>query len=597
MSIRLDFDGSKSWKATIDFEDLHSRRCVKRAGFQWDRNRKVWRTSNGAAAASVLNAVDPDALDIDGDVADALSEIAAKAAEAKDALLNASRATNADIEIPSPSGLTYLPYQRAGIAFLRDRFDGGAKGVLLADEMGLGKTIQVIGYMNLVLSDPICNRIKTLIIAPKIALLNWRAELHKWLIKAHSTAIWTTKDQPDADIIIVNYDIVAKLKAKLANQVETWDLLTCDESHALKEGKSQRTKAVLGGGKETAIPAHKRIFATGTPILNRPIELFPILNACKMDFATDFYRYARQYCDGHNTRFGFDSSGASNLSELQEKMRSTLMVRRLKKDVLKELPSKRRQVITVDPRDSAALKKALKDEADGVKKTEAAEKTAEAAVSALKDCGDKAAYDEAVKRLSSIRASNFAVIAELRKQTALAKTPIVTVAVTEMLASVSDAVIVFAHHRVVIDELANGFRKEGYDPAIIHGDTSMEDRQKAQEDIQQGRKRVLIGSILACGVAITLTAASTVIFVELDWTPGRMVQAEDRAHRIGQTNSVLVQYHVVDGSIDAQMLQSSWEKAFNTGKALDERDERANSRSAIEAPPLSEDYDGICATG
>lgn len=128
---------------------------------------------------------------------------------------------------------------------------------------------------------------------------------------------------------------------------------------------------------------------------------------------------------------------------------------------------------------------------------------------------------------------------------------------------------------------AEGFRAAGHEPAIITGETSAEDRKQAQDDIQNGLKRVFIGSIHAFGDAITLTAASTVVFAELDWTPGRMVQAEDRAHQIGQKNAVLAQYLVVDGSIDADMLKTSWEKAFNVAVALDatEEDGQAVSRS------------------
>lgn len=131
--------------------------------------------------------------------------------------------------------------------------------------------------------------------------------------------------------------------------------------------------------------------------------------------------------------------------------------------------------------------------------------------------------------------------------------------------------------------VADGFRAAGHEPAIINGETSAEDRQRAQDDIQTGRKRVFIGSIHACGIAITLTAASTVVFAELDWTPGRMVQAEDRAHRIGQKNAVLAQYLVVDGSIDADMLKTSWAKAFNATAALDATDEDGQDISVTES--------------
>lgn len=332
---------------------------------------------------------------------------------------------------------------------------------------------------------------------------------------------------------------------------------------------------------------------TGTPILNRPIELFPVLKSCGVDFATNYVDYARRYCNGHSTRFGFDASGASNLDELQEYLRSSVMVRRLKSDVLTELPAKRRQVVTVDQSGSAELRKAVREEERVLKEHERTQAAARAAIDRAEKLNDKAAYDAAVKSLNAVHFSNLAVVAELRQRTALAKAPFVVDAVTEILGSVPDAVLVFAHHKEVVARLVDGMRAAGHEPAIITGETSMEDRQQAQDDIQHGRKRVFIGSIQACGVAITLTAASTVVFAELDWTPGRMMQAEDRAHRIGQRNAVLVQYHVVDRSVDADMLQQSWSKAFDAAQALDHAPEINASavaedtpRIVMEVPPL-----------
>lgn len=567
--MRLERDRN-GWRVTTSWDDVRGRALVKKAGFEWQPARKVWTSSRAAVAAELLPTLREED-EVADDVAEAIRQAVIAEQAATLEAIQASRASTSDFAVPAPEGLDYLPYQKAGVAFLRDRLASGKGGALLADEMGLGKTIQVIGYMNVLLATSGRERLRALVIAPKIALINWQRELEKWLIKPHSIAIWTTKAQPAADIVIINYDIVAKLHAMLADGSRRWDLMACDESHALKDTKAQRTKAVLGGKGMSPIPADRRIFMTGTPILNRPIELFPILKSCGVDYATNYFRYATQYCDGHGTRFGFDASGASNLDDLQEKLRSGVMVRRLKSDVLTELPDKRRQVVTIDPRESAALRKALRDEAVGLKETEKVEATARAAVARAKKNDDKAAYDAAVKRLSAVQVQSLAAIAALRQQTALAKVPVVIDSVTATLESVPDAVLVFAHHREVIASLAEGFRSAGYEPAVISGETSASDRQQAQDDIQAGRKRVFIGSIMACGVAITLTAATTVVFAELDWTPGRMVQAEDRAHRIGQKNAVLVQYLVVDGSIDADMLKKSWAKVVHAAAALDDQ--------------------------
>ena len=593
--MKLQKDGTRGWKAVTEYSDVVSRELVKNAGFQWDRDRRAWFSQSAIAVSTLISSLDHEAVEIEDGLVEAVALEAEQELASRDAAIAASRAMDASIDIPAPADLEYLPYQKAGVAFLRNRLANGG-GALLADEMGLGKTIQVIGYINTLLAETGREQMRVLIIAPKIALLNWRSELEKWLIKPHSIAIWSTRSQPEADIVITNYDIVTKLRPQLADpSKKPWDVLTCDESHALKDQKAQRTRAVLGSKSEQPIRAQRRIFVTGTPILNRPIELFPILKSCGADFATDYFRYAKRYCDGHDTRFGFDATGASNLSELQEKLRSSVMVRRLKADVLTELPAKRRQVVTVDPAESVELRKAIRDEEKALKEHQKAEAAARAAVARAEKLSDKAAYDAAVKSLSSVQFSNLAVIAELRQRTALAKAPFVT----EILGAVPDAVLLFAHHKEVIARLAAGIRAKGHEPAIITGDTSMEERQQAQDDIQHGRKRVFIGSIQACGVAITLTAATTVVFAEMDWTPGRMVQAEDRAHRIGQQNAVLVQYHVVDGSIDAQMLQKSWSKAFDAAQALDDQAETSvseivteTSRLVVDVPPLDTVGDG-----
>jgi SWI/SNF-related matrix-associated actin-dependent regulator 1 of chromatin subfamily A len=185
------------------------------------------------------------------------------------AALNASRATDAAVELPVPDGLSYLPYQRAGIAYAL-----GHPSVLFGDEMGLGKTIQAIGIIN---SDPSIKRV--LVICPASLKLNWRNELRKWLVREMSIGIAQGKEFPESDVVIINYDILTKHDPKI--KAIEWDLVVCDEMHYLKSPDAQRTRAVIGfnskgKGKDVApICGRRRIGLTGTPIPNRPIELFP----------------------------------------------------------------------------------------------------------------------------------------------------------------------------------------------------------------------------------------------------------------------------------------------------------------------------------
>jgi SWI/SNF-related matrix-associated actin-dependent regulator 1 of chromatin subfamily A len=240
-----------------------------------------------------------------------------------------------------------------------------------------------------------------------------------------------------------------------------------------------------------------------------------------------------RYCDAYPGQWGWDYSGASNLDELNERLRSTVMIRRLKADVMKELPPKRRQIIEL----SGALPK---PEVDYL-----------AAVKALKNPG-QIAFEE---------------IARVRHEDALAKLPQVIEFIKDALEE-SEKIVVFAWHRDVIEGLTQALID--FSPVIVTGDTSLKNRQWAIENFQnEPHTRIFIGNIQAAGVGITLTAASHVIFAELDWTPGVVSQAEDRCHRIGQKDFVLVQHLVLSGSIDAKMAKILVAKQEVLDKALD----------------------------
>lgn len=472
----------------------------KEAGFRWDPEAKLWWTNDHRKAESLIDYMAASALD-------------ARAAWKE--TLQASRATDSEIVIPAPDGLEYLPYQKAGIAYAASR-----QSVLIGDEMGLGKTIQALGLINL---DTIIQTV--LIVAPKSLLLNWQREAEKWLTRS-------------VDLTVINYDMVWK-RADLTER--TWDLVVYDESQHLKNPKAKRTVASL------AIPAKRRVFLTGTPILNRPVGLWPMVNAIDPDgMGKSFFGFAQRYCGAKQIRAGrkmvWDFTGASNLEELQDKMRQGFMVRRLKADVLKELPAKRRQIIPLEANGASRILKAEQQ-----------------LISQL-------GFEEAALALEG-KSAAFTEMAKLRHELGVAKVEKALDHIKDMLDSV-EKVIVFAHHHDVIDGLRDGLSEYGL--VTVTGQTPGADRQAAVDRFQADPTcRVFLGNIKAAGVGLTLTAASTVVFVESDWTPGWMQQAEDRAHRIGQTESVLVQYLVFDGSMDAVLAQTLVSKADISDRALD----------------------------
>lgn len=488
----------------------------------------------------------------------------AAAAQAEQAKANetaaASRAVDADVAIPAPAGLSYLPYQRAGIKFASER-----PATLIGDEMGLGKTIQAIGLVNMV---PDVKRV--LIVCPASLKLNWAREMDKWLVRKLRVAVQSS-GQPwagaAADVVVMNYDILSKFPQAAA---EEWDLVVFDECHYLKTPKAARTQLALGCSKygtreaKPGIRGKRRLMLSGTPLVNRPIELWPIIHSLDPRGWPNMMKFAQRYCAAVHTRWGWDFSGASNCDELQMKLRSTMMVRRLKKDVLTELPAKRRQVIEMPANGASA---AVQAEVEFYDAHKAEIEELEARVAAAELLEDQAAYLAATEALKGARAVLFEEMAKVRHEVALAKISYVVEHVRGLLEEL-DKLVLFAHHRDVIDRLVEEFADAG--AVKLYGGMSDADKDAAVQAFQNDPKcRLFVGGIKAAGVGLTLTAASNVVFAEQDWVPGVLSQCEDRCHRIGQKESVLCQHLVLEGSLDARMIKVAVRKQETLDRVLD----------------------------
>ena len=435
-----------------------------------------------------------------------------------------SGARDARIEVPCPQGREYLPYQRAAIAF-----GLSCANVLLADEMGLGKTVEALGVVN---ADEAARRV--LIVCPASLKLNWARECAAWLVDRGPVGVAGKSFPSEAAVVIVNYDILGKWKKQLR---QPWDVLIVDECHYVKNKEAKRSKALY------AIKARRKLFLTGTPILNRPVELWTIVSALAPEEFDHFWNFANRYCKPTRTRFGWEFDGATNLGELHERLRGTIMVRRTKADVLPDLPPKRRQVIELASDHLASLI-AIETEAWQEHRRRLNE------LRALSHPGRES--DEA--QLAAMRAGlnvAFGQLAKLRQDTAIAKVPLVIEHLKSVLEE-AGKVVVFAHHRAVVRELAEAF---GEAAVTLTGDDSSTARQSSVDRFQTDPAcRLFIGSITAAGFGLTLTASSNVVFAELDWVPANLTQAEDRTHRIGQRESVLVQHLVLQDSLDARMV-------------------------------------------
>lgn len=517
---------------------------AKSAGFKWSPNRKTWFTTDADIASGLLQYATADVIE--------------KIDSVKKSVMTAideSKATDCDIHINCPIGLDYMGFQKAGINYGLKRND-----ILIADEMGLGKTIQSIGIIN---GTDIKGKI--LITCPATMKLVWKAELEKWIVnKGLEIVVWNSKNQPDGDIVIINYAILRKLQDKL--KVLKFHIVIGDEIHYCKTKPTAKNKPKMNRSRafyNIADKAVKRIYLTGTPILNRPSELFYI--AKSLGFPMNWKEFMTRYADGHIDYNGYwNTKGKSNLEELQERLRSLFMIRRLKKEVLTELPDKIRQVIEL-PEDK--LRSAITHEEKYLQEKKETIKEIRKRIRQAKNNEDKETYDDAVKEMKEFNSNSFIDLAKIRHATAMKKVPYAIEHIKALLESV-DKIVVFAHHIDVLDELYNAFK----DKAVqLKGSTPQEERKDLVDHFQTDPNcKLFISSIKAGGVGITLTSASTVVFVELDWTPAMISQAEDRCHRIGQENAVLVQHLVINGSIDSKLAKMCVKKQGVITEALDD---------------------------
>jgi len=439
---------------------------------------------------------------------------------------------------PLPRALdkALMPFQRAGVAFAVRR--GGR--VLIGDDMGLGKTIQAIATCCAFRADwPV------LIVVPNSVRLVWADELERWIPDLGPFGVNVIKTASDlagltggaASFHIATYGILSRASPvrDFIRENNPFKFVVVDESHMIKNRTSLRTRELLQIVKH----ATRVVLLSGTPALARPLELYTQIEAIEPGLFKSYTAFTSRYCNPKWTPFGMDLSGASNLNELHGYLRP-LMVRRLKADVLSELPAKRRQRIQLEVDKAAAVTCAsLKEELVGI------------------------AEDDPKERHS--------VLMQLYRETSVVKMGPVCEYVENLMQGGSKF-LVFGHHLAMLDALEAVASKNSVKFIRIDGSVSASERLRRVNEFQaDDTVQVAILSIMAAGVGITLTAASTVVFAELHWTPGVLVQAEDRAHRIGQQSSVNIHYLVASGTIDDMIWKSVYHKVEVVSKLCDGR--------------------------
>jgi SWI/SNF-related matrix-associated actin-dependent regulator 1 of chromatin subfamily A len=409
-----------------------------------------------------------------------------------------------------------FPHQIDGVAFLL-----GRRRAILADDMGLGKTRQSI--VSLRHLTPGGHR---LVVCPASVKRNWAREIA--IVAPDSSVLvieGTAPAAPTAEWVVINYDILGRHHEQLLRV--PWAALVFDEAHYLKNHTSARSK-LARELTASAAAANRKLavqLLTGTPLTSRPRDLFVLLQLVAHPLGRSFLAFAKRYCAAEKGEYGWKTGGASNIEELTVQLHG-VMLRRSKDDVL-ALPPKLRTWLPVDVPLSTGAR--------------AVRKVFE--LLAGKDSRPAPSRDAALRR----RGKLLAFLVEARQALALAKAA-ATLDFVRGAIEQGEKVIVFSCFDGPVQTLA---RELGAAAVVVTGKTPAAARQPLVDRFQSDDDvRVFVANIIAGGTGLNLTAATQVVFNDLDWVPTNHWQAEDRAYRIGQTRTVNVTYFVARNTID-----------------------------------------------
>jgi len=477
--------------------------------------------------------------------------------------------------IPQLGGTLY-GYQLEGVNFI-EKQNGRA---LIADEMGLGKTVQALAWIQLHKEEVL----PVIVVCPSSLKINWERETHRWTTDLNVEILnGQTPYTPEGDFLIINYDILPYWEKTLKMLYPATVII--DEAHYTKNNKAKRTKSF-----KRLVKGVKNVIAlTGTPIENRPIEIFNIVQAIDPTVFPNYISFVMDFCDAKRDRFGWDVSGASNTLVLNRILKESIMIRRKKKDVLKDLPPKQMSKITLSISNHSEYKKAenefvqyLKDRFMSISAYDLDENVERELKQYAKDheieVEDELTDDdlEKIKREkieSAGRAPMFAKIETLKQLAVQGKMKQIIEWIEDFLES-DEKLVVFANHRKVIDTLMKHFKGA----VKIDGSVSMKKRQDVVDSFQNNPNvRLLIGNIKAAGIGITLTAASNVAVIQFPWSPGILMQACDRVHRISQTKQVTIWNLVGEDTIEEKIIDLLIKKEKLIGEVLDGKITEDNS--------------------
>lgn len=520
-------DGQTAFRLTVMWDDDAAKEFAKLPGSSGGTS--LTKTDEAVTIGDAWNAGalrqyrDRYDLDVDEDTDAVLEELAVDNERAEELVAMSQATEGAELSFAHLPGGDPMPFQIAGVEYALDR-----RRTFIADEQGLGKTLQALLTVEQAEAFP------AVVLCPASLKLNWKREVGRWL-PHRSIQVMAGRGQValEADVIVLNYEIVEAHGDALA-QIRP-GALVLDEAHYCKSPNAKRTRAVQALADK--LPDDSlRLALTGTPLVNRPKELVPQLRI--LGRLAEFGSGA-----GFERRFG----SAEERERLHWHLRRTCYVRRLKKDVLPQLPEKQRAVVPLALSNHAQYERAERGFMEWL--VEQFQGT-----------------EELGQRLNAaLRSQALVKIGALRKLAGHGKVHTAVHWIQDFLES-GEKLVVFASHRDVQHAIAEHF------PDAVHilGSDAPEARDAAVQRFQNDPNvQLCVCSLKVAAHGLTLTAAANVAFVELGWTPAEHDQAEDRCHRIGQEDSVTAWYLIATGTIDERIAQLIEHKRAIVGAVTD----------------------------
>jgi len=459
-----------------------------------------------------------------------------------------------------PGGTLY-PFQVEGLGYIMEH-RGRA---LVGDEMGLGKTVQALAWFH---HRPDLR--PAVVICPASVKLQWPRYATRFLeIPEEEITIMKGRksDPPTGQLIVCNYDILSARLSDIASVQPR--VVVFDEIHLIKESKVQRAKAAK---RLASLPSVESVVGlTGTPIINRPKELWHQVNVINPYIWPNFFKFAMKFCDPERRTFfvkgsgkkagqdepeertSWDFSGASNLVELNQKLRSQVMIRRLKSEVLLDLPEY--QTITIpfdcDLREYKKIRDEVRTRLMLIRDQLRAERER---LNNLPPIEQLEALSERAEANSTLKLYGYMLgeITLLKKEAARIKMPGVKEWLLEFMES-GEPLVLFAHHHEIADELTYFLTQEtGIQIPVLDGRLNVKKRQEEVDRFVAGAYPVLPCGLkaMSTGVDGLQHHASNLAFVELGWGPSEHDQAASRLHRDGQKNAVSGYFLLAAGTID-----------------------------------------------